>query len=191
MFLSFLPLYDMICVTYISIIRNYLLLTSWFLSSSSLPWSPLVSCSLHPPFPSSTPLPLLSLCPSVACSDLVASGRDRKPNALVQVAVIDPHKQHLVSQACTEIVEVRQHTHAPSSVALYDLWGLLFCCVSVSLGLGLCSLHLCLASFFSPFPPSDSSNWNRQWALTFYFLWQLGPGVYELVCCSQSVCVYG
>uniref|UniRef100_A0A8C4H5U5 phosphatidylinositol-3,4-bisphosphate 4-phosphatase n=1 Tax=Dicentrarchus labrax TaxID=13489 RepID=A0A8C4H5U5_DICLA len=44
----------------------------------------------------------------VACNDLVASGRDRKPNALVQVAVIDPHKQHLVSHACTEIVEANK-----------------------------------------------------------------------------------
>ncbi|TMS23216.1 Type II inositol 3,4-bisphosphate 4-phosphatase, partial [Larimichthys crocea] len=42
---------------------------------------------------------------AAACNDLVASGRDRKPNALVQVAVIDPHKQHLVSHTCTEIVE--------------------------------------------------------------------------------------
>uniref|UniRef100_A0A671V6C8 phosphatidylinositol-3,4-bisphosphate 4-phosphatase n=1 Tax=Sparus aurata TaxID=8175 RepID=A0A671V6C8_SPAAU len=33
---------------------------------------------------------------------------DRKPNALVQVAVIDPHKQHLVSHACTEIVEANK-----------------------------------------------------------------------------------
>uniref|UniRef100_A0A671V335 Inositol polyphosphate-4-phosphatase type II B n=1 Tax=Sparus aurata TaxID=8175 RepID=A0A671V335_SPAAU len=45
---------------------------------------------------------------SLACNDLVASGRDRKPNALVQVAVIDPHKQHLVSHACTEIVEANK-----------------------------------------------------------------------------------
>uniref|UniRef100_A0A8D3EB51 Inositol polyphosphate-4-phosphatase type II B n=1 Tax=Scophthalmus maximus TaxID=52904 RepID=A0A8D3EB51_SCOMX len=36
------------------------------------------------------------------------SGRDRKPNALVQVAVIDPHTQHLVTQACTEIVEANK-----------------------------------------------------------------------------------
>uniref|UniRef100_A0AAQ5Y0G4 Phosphatidylinositol-3,4-bisphosphate 4-phosphatase n=1 Tax=Amphiprion ocellaris TaxID=80972 RepID=A0AAQ5Y0G4_AMPOC len=43
-----------------------------------------------------------------SCNDLVASGRDRKPNALVQVAVIDPYKQHLVSQACTEIVEANK-----------------------------------------------------------------------------------
>uniref|UniRef100_A0A8C9XRT2 Inositol polyphosphate-4-phosphatase type II B n=1 Tax=Sander lucioperca TaxID=283035 RepID=A0A8C9XRT2_SANLU len=43
-----------------------------------------------------------------SCNDLVASGRDRKPNALVQVAVIDPHKQHLVSHACTEIVEANK-----------------------------------------------------------------------------------
>uniref|UniRef100_A0A4W6EYL4 phosphatidylinositol-3,4-bisphosphate 4-phosphatase n=1 Tax=Lates calcarifer TaxID=8187 RepID=A0A4W6EYL4_LATCA len=44
----------------------------------------------------------------VACNDLVSSGRDRKPNALVQVAVIDPHKQHLVTHACTEIVEANK-----------------------------------------------------------------------------------
>uniref|UniRef100_A0A8K9XNJ8 phosphatidylinositol-3,4-bisphosphate 4-phosphatase n=1 Tax=Oncorhynchus mykiss TaxID=8022 RepID=A0A8K9XNJ8_ONCMY len=37
--------------------------------------------------------------------DLIGSGRDRKPNALVQVAVIDPREQYLVSHACTEIVE--------------------------------------------------------------------------------------
>ncbi|XP_071360463.1 type II inositol 3,4-bisphosphate 4-phosphatase isoform X1 [Trachinotus anak] len=45
---------------------------------------------------------------SLACNDLVASGRDRKPNALVQVAVIDPHKQHLITYACTEIVEANK-----------------------------------------------------------------------------------
>uniref|UniRef100_A0AAZ3R3S5 phosphatidylinositol-3,4-bisphosphate 4-phosphatase n=1 Tax=Oncorhynchus tshawytscha TaxID=74940 RepID=A0AAZ3R3S5_ONCTS len=39
------------------------------------------------------------------CRDLIGSGRDRTPNALVQVAVIDPREQYLVSQACTEIVE--------------------------------------------------------------------------------------
>ncbi|XP_071360474.1 type II inositol 3,4-bisphosphate 4-phosphatase isoform X3 [Trachinotus anak] len=45
---------------------------------------------------------------AAACNDLVASGRDRKPNALVQVAVIDPHKQHLITYACTEIVEANK-----------------------------------------------------------------------------------
>ncbi|XP_029909382.1 type II inositol 3,4-bisphosphate 4-phosphatase isoform X2 [Myripristis murdjan] len=45
---------------------------------------------------------------SLACNDLVASGRDRKPNALIQVAVIDPHEQCLVSHACTEIVEANR-----------------------------------------------------------------------------------
>ncbi|KAL6110835.1 inpp4b [Pungitius sinensis] len=44
----------------------------------------------------------------LACNDLVASGSDRQPNALVQVAVIDPHKQHLISQTCTEIVEANK-----------------------------------------------------------------------------------
>uniref|UniRef100_A0A3P8R5B8 phosphatidylinositol-3,4-bisphosphate 4-phosphatase n=1 Tax=Astatotilapia calliptera TaxID=8154 RepID=A0A3P8R5B8_ASTCA len=52
--------------------------------------------------------PFLPIFLCVACNDLVASGRDRKPNALVQVAVIDPHKQHLVSHACTEIVEANK-----------------------------------------------------------------------------------
>uniref|UniRef100_A0A8C7CJ31 phosphatidylinositol-3,4-bisphosphate 4-phosphatase n=1 Tax=Oncorhynchus kisutch TaxID=8019 RepID=A0A8C7CJ31_ONCKI len=42
---------------------------------------------------------------SPECRDLIGSGRDRKPNALVQVAVIDPREQYLVSHACTEIVE--------------------------------------------------------------------------------------
>ncbi|XP_036810139.1 type II inositol 3,4-bisphosphate 4-phosphatase isoform X2 [Oncorhynchus mykiss] len=42
---------------------------------------------------------------SLECRDLIGSGRDRKPNALVQVAVIDPREQYLVSHACTEIVE--------------------------------------------------------------------------------------
>ncbi|CAF91467.1 unnamed protein product, partial [Tetraodon nigroviridis] len=39
------------------------------------------------------------------CNDLVASGSDRKPNALVQVSVIDPRKQHVICHGCTEIVE--------------------------------------------------------------------------------------
>uniref|UniRef100_A0A3Q2P1Z1 phosphatidylinositol-3,4-bisphosphate 4-phosphatase n=1 Tax=Fundulus heteroclitus TaxID=8078 RepID=A0A3Q2P1Z1_FUNHE len=43
-----------------------------------------------------------------ACNDLPASGRDRKPNALVQVAVIDPQRQQLVFHACTEIVEANK-----------------------------------------------------------------------------------
>ncbi|KAK5865651.1 hypothetical protein PBY51_019903 [Eleginops maclovinus] len=51
-------------------------------------------------------LPQMEL--SLACTDLLASGRDRKPNALVQVSVIDPHKQLLVSHACTEIVEANK-----------------------------------------------------------------------------------
>ncbi|XP_047221658.1 type II inositol 3,4-bisphosphate 4-phosphatase isoform X3 [Girardinichthys multiradiatus] len=45
---------------------------------------------------------------SIACNDLAASGRDRKPNALVQVAVIDPQRQQLVFHACTEIVEANK-----------------------------------------------------------------------------------
>ncbi|CAM9334355.1 unnamed protein product, partial [Lampetra planeri] len=42
------------------------------------------------------------------CSDLVTSSTDRMPNAVVQVAVIDPHKQHFVTHACTEIVEANK-----------------------------------------------------------------------------------
>uniref|UniRef100_A0A673VX57 phosphatidylinositol-3,4-bisphosphate 4-phosphatase n=1 Tax=Salmo trutta TaxID=8032 RepID=A0A673VX57_SALTR len=46
-------------------------------------------------------LPLLPLSLLTFLFNLV----DRKPNALVQVAVIDPREQYLVSHACTEIVE--------------------------------------------------------------------------------------
>ncbi|XP_056891043.1 type II inositol 3,4-bisphosphate 4-phosphatase isoform X3 [Takifugu flavidus] len=42
---------------------------------------------------------------SLACNDLVASSRDGKPSALVQVSVIDPRKQHVICHGCTEIVE--------------------------------------------------------------------------------------
>lgn len=169
----------------------------WIISPFSslifiLPFSSLLSLSIV----SSSLSPSLPLFLSVACNDLVASGRDRKPNALVQVAVIDPHKQHLVSHACTEIVEVRQHTYTHTctilSLALSDLWCLLFCCVSGSPDPGWCSLHLCPSisvcpPFSQPFPPTlDSLNWNRQWALTFYFLWQ-SRHLKALVCDSKSV----
>uniref|UniRef100_A0A3Q2QEH7 phosphatidylinositol-3,4-bisphosphate 4-phosphatase n=1 Tax=Fundulus heteroclitus TaxID=8078 RepID=A0A3Q2QEH7_FUNHE len=52
--------------------------------------------------------PFLPLFLYEACNDLPASGRDRKPNALVQVAVIDPQRQQLVFHACTEIVEANK-----------------------------------------------------------------------------------
>uniref|UniRef100_A0A674PE94 Inositol polyphosphate-4-phosphatase type II B n=1 Tax=Takifugu rubripes TaxID=31033 RepID=A0A674PE94_TAKRU len=45
------------------------------------------------------------LSPLPACNDLVASSRDGKPSALVQVSVIDPRKQHVICHGCTEIVE--------------------------------------------------------------------------------------
>uniref|UniRef100_A0A4W6EWU1 Inositol polyphosphate-4-phosphatase type II B n=1 Tax=Lates calcarifer TaxID=8187 RepID=A0A4W6EWU1_LATCA len=56
----------------------------------------------------------LSLAQGCTQHTLKGSGKsqsvllDRKPNALVQVAVIDPHKQHLVTHACTEIVEANK-----------------------------------------------------------------------------------
>lgn len=95
----------------------------WFVSLKYVSWrimfshlSSFLSSFNHFPVPLSSPaLPpgslFLLLFLSAACNDLVALGRDRKPNALVQVAVIDPHKQHLVSHACTEIVEVRHLIH--------------------------------------------------------------------------------
>lgn len=56
---------------------------------------------------------ILFLSSLPACNDLVASGSDRKPNALVQVSVIDPRKQHVICHGCTEIVEVRNmYSHA-------------------------------------------------------------------------------
>uniref|UniRef100_A0A3B3ZH71 phosphatidylinositol-3,4-bisphosphate 4-phosphatase n=1 Tax=Periophthalmus magnuspinnatus TaxID=409849 RepID=A0A3B3ZH71_9GOBI len=60
-------------------------------------------------FPFSPPWSLMfSLLFSAACQDLSPSGRDRKPNAFVQVAVMDPHRQELLSQACTELVEANK-----------------------------------------------------------------------------------
>lgn len=97
-----------ICVTYVCIVKDYLPL---LISSLLSPSSPLSIISL-------------SLSLSLACNDLVASGRDRKPNALVQVAVIDPHKQHLVSHTCTEIVEVRPtrtYTHTCHTILSLSL----------------------------------------------------------------------
>uniref|UniRef100_A0A672IBE2 phosphatidylinositol-3,4-bisphosphate 4-phosphatase n=1 Tax=Salarias fasciatus TaxID=181472 RepID=A0A672IBE2_SALFA len=79
-------------------------LSSSLILSSLLPFSHLLPSFLL--LLLSSHLFLLFLCS--ACNDLVASGRDRKPNALVQVAVIDPHKQSLVSHACTEIVEANK-----------------------------------------------------------------------------------
>uniref|UniRef100_A0A3Q2Z1G7 Inositol polyphosphate-4-phosphatase type II B n=1 Tax=Hippocampus comes TaxID=109280 RepID=A0A3Q2Z1G7_HIPCM len=43
---------------------------------------------------------------NVACNDLLTSGPDGTPNTVVHVAVADPHKDRLLSHACTEIVEV-------------------------------------------------------------------------------------
>uniref|UniRef100_A0A6Q2WZZ1 Inositol polyphosphate-4-phosphatase type II B n=1 Tax=Esox lucius TaxID=8010 RepID=A0A6Q2WZZ1_ESOLU len=54
--------------------------------------------------PLSPPVPGIE---GVLCLNLIGCGRDRKPNALIQVAVIDPREQYLVSHTCTEIVEVR------------------------------------------------------------------------------------
>lgn len=74
----------------------------------SLPCSTFVSFSLVIRRLPSLPPRLFPL--AAACNDLVASGRDRKPSALIQVAVIDPHELNLVTQTCTEVVEVRHHT---------------------------------------------------------------------------------
>uniref|UniRef100_A0A8C3WDT5 phosphatidylinositol-3,4-bisphosphate 4-phosphatase n=1 Tax=Catagonus wagneri TaxID=51154 RepID=A0A8C3WDT5_9CETA len=41
----------------------------------------------------------------LACKDLAAPVRDRKPNTLVQVAVVHPEEQSLTRYSCTEIVE--------------------------------------------------------------------------------------
>uniref|UniRef100_A0A672YXF0 phosphatidylinositol-3,4-bisphosphate 4-phosphatase n=1 Tax=Sphaeramia orbicularis TaxID=375764 RepID=A0A672YXF0_9TELE len=46
--------------------------------------------------------PLIAMCISLPFE------QDRKPSAFIQVAVIDPHKQDLVSHACTEIVEANK-----------------------------------------------------------------------------------
>lgn len=126
---------------------------------------------LSSPVVSSSPPSLPSFF-SLACNDLVASGSDRKPNALVQVDVIDRHKKHLFSPACTEIVEVRPHAHVHTS----SPWPLVFVVLLhfwVTGSWFMCSLSLSALLFLNLFfLSSDPLKWNRQWASTFYFLWQ-------------------
>ncbi|CAL8331448.1 unnamed protein product [Lota lota] len=45
---------------------------------------------------------------NIACRDLVMSGSNRKPSAVVHVAVVDPREQSLVSQTSTETVEANR-----------------------------------------------------------------------------------
>ncbi|XP_059903597.1 type II inositol 3,4-bisphosphate 4-phosphatase isoform X1 [Gadus macrocephalus] len=45
---------------------------------------------------------------NIACRDLVISGSNRKPSAVVHVAVVDPREQSLVSQTSTETVEANR-----------------------------------------------------------------------------------
>ncbi|CAL8286562.1 unnamed protein product [Arctogadus glacialis] len=55
-----------------------------------------------------TPMPPSPVHPEnqpKACRDLVISGSNRKPSAVVHVAVVDPREQCLVSQTSTETVE--------------------------------------------------------------------------------------
>ncbi|XP_061888278.1 type II inositol 3,4-bisphosphate 4-phosphatase isoform X3 [Entelurus aequoreus] len=51
-------------------------------------------------------MPDVEFC--LACKDLVSSDPGGKPNAVVQVSVVDPRKHQLVFSACTEMVEANK-----------------------------------------------------------------------------------
>ncbi|XP_051939573.1 type II inositol 3,4-bisphosphate 4-phosphatase isoform X3 [Hippocampus zosterae] len=55
---------------------------------------------------------------SLACNDLLTSSPDGTPNTVVHVAVADPHKDRLVSRACTEIVQANKDPHFLTGVTL-------------------------------------------------------------------------
>ncbi|XP_019717505.1 type II inositol 3,4-bisphosphate 4-phosphatase isoform X1 [Hippocampus comes] len=55
---------------------------------------------------------------SLACNDLLTSGPDGTPNTVVHVAVADPHKDRLLSHACTEIVEANKDPRFLTGVTL-------------------------------------------------------------------------
>uniref|UniRef100_A0AAR2LGZ1 phosphatidylinositol-3,4-bisphosphate 4-phosphatase n=1 Tax=Pygocentrus nattereri TaxID=42514 RepID=A0AAR2LGZ1_PYGNA len=65
-------------------------------------------------------IPHLEFC--LACRELVPEFRDRKPNALVQVAVLDAHEQGIIAYACTEVVEGTRDPLFLTGVSLSPDW---------------------------------------------------------------------
>ncbi|KAF5898031.1 type II inositol 3,4-bisphosphate 4-phosphatase isoform X4, partial [Clarias magur] len=57
-----------------------------------------------------------------ACRELLAEFKDRKPNALVQVAVLDAHEQGIIAYACTEVVEGTRDPLFLTGVSLSPDW---------------------------------------------------------------------
>ncbi|XP_072534628.1 type II inositol 3,4-bisphosphate 4-phosphatase isoform X2 [Salminus brasiliensis] len=65
-------------------------------------------------------LPHLEFC--LACRELEPEFRDRKPNALVQVAVLDAHEHGIIAYACTEVVEGTRDPLFLTGVSLSPDW---------------------------------------------------------------------
>ncbi|XP_058242123.1 type II inositol 3,4-bisphosphate 4-phosphatase isoform X4 [Hemibagrus wyckioides] len=78
-------------------------------------------CPSHPGLILSVPrIPHLEFC--LACRELLAEFKDRKPNALVQVAVLDAHEQGIIAYACTEVVEGTRDPVFLTGVSLSPDW---------------------------------------------------------------------
>uniref|UniRef100_A0A8B9GYZ2 Inositol polyphosphate-4-phosphatase type II B n=1 Tax=Astyanax mexicanus TaxID=7994 RepID=A0A8B9GYZ2_ASTMX len=58
----------------------------------------------------------------IAILELVPEFRDRKPNALVQVAVLDAHEHGIIAYACTEVVEGTRDPLFLTGVSLSPDW---------------------------------------------------------------------
>ncbi|KAK3553593.1 hypothetical protein QTP70_005766 [Hemibagrus guttatus] len=58
----------------------------------------------------------------ITCRELLAEFKDRKPNALVQVAVLDAHEQGIIAYACTEVVEGTRDPLFLTGVSLSPDW---------------------------------------------------------------------
>ncbi|KAI5625144.1 type II inositol 3,4-bisphosphate 4-phosphatase isoform X3 [Silurus asotus] len=56
------------------------------------------------------------------CRELLTEFKDRKPNVLVQVAVLDAHEQGIITYACTEVVEGTRDPLFLTGVSLSPDW---------------------------------------------------------------------
>ncbi|KAF7710111.1 type II inositol 3,4-bisphosphate 4-phosphatase isoform X3 [Silurus meridionalis] len=79
------------------------------------------ACPSHPGLILSVPrVPHMEFC--LACRELLTEFKDRKPNVLVQVAVLDAHEQGIITYACTEVVEGTRDPLFLTGVSLSPDW---------------------------------------------------------------------
>ncbi|XP_062852304.1 type II inositol 3,4-bisphosphate 4-phosphatase isoform X2 [Trichomycterus rosablanca] len=78
------------------------------------------ACPSHPGFILVPRIPHLEFC--VACRELTPEFKDRKPNALVQVAVLDAHEHGIIAYARTEVVEGTRDPLFLTGVSLSPDW---------------------------------------------------------------------